>query len=182
MSAETEEQPVARSGRPFYEWLVRRHAQTLFGTALRLCGDRASADDIVQDTFLEAWKGLHSLRQPERARGWLFGILRHRYARWVRGQKHEPRPVADATTLAEMRVDPGPDVVRLLGDRELVAAAMATVDGRFREALTLVYAEGLSADDVATVLGIPRNTALSRLHRGREALRGTLRRLDEERR
>src|SRR5262245_15245808 len=90
-----------------YEALVRSHAADLYRFAYRLTGARASAEDLVQETFSEAWRALASLRSAQAARAWLFAILRHRHAHLVRGASRRPDVAAGVDDLAAtMREEP----------------------------------------------------------------------------
>src|SRR5688500_8764066 len=70
--------------RTMYESWVRGYAAGLYRFALRLCGREDVAEELVQETFYEAWRSIGSLREPTSARRWLLKILRHRWAHWVR--------------------------------------------------------------------------------------------------
>ena len=76
--------------RELYEQWVRQFAPELYRFAYRLTGQREKAEDILQETFVEAWKSLDQQRDPQRARAWLFQILRFRFAHLVRDERHEP--------------------------------------------------------------------------------------------
>ncbi len=89
---------VSDGRRALYETLVTRHAALLERVSRRLCRDGAAADDIVQDTYVEAWRSIDSLRDTANARPWLLAILRHRFARWARTAARTPSPSADAAT------------------------------------------------------------------------------------
>ena len=112
---------------------------------------------------------------PEKARGWLFSILRHRAYR--RYRRREIAAVGDER-LAEEAVAPGRDVLARLADRDAVDAALATLPEPQRLALVLMYVEGLDSYAAAERLGVSRGTVLSRIHRARQALRGALREED----
>ncbi|MCG8618602.1 MAG: hypothetical protein MI802_20475, partial [Desulfobacterales bacterium] len=67
-----------------YESWVENHATELYRYALRTSGRADIAEDLTQETFYHAWRSMKSLRDPSRARAWLFQILRYRYAHWLR--------------------------------------------------------------------------------------------------
>ena len=159
-----------------YERLVSDHAGDLFRMARRFVGDGATAEDLIQDTFLEAWRSLRSLRDPAAGRAWLHAILRHRFARWARRRRNRPQTGVTDEVLDSGRGDPGPDVLERLADRDAVERALAALPDPQREALVLMFVEGLSSHEAAARLAIPRGTILSRVHRARRTLRVVLRR------
>jgi RNA polymerase sigma-70 factor (ECF subfamily) len=77
-----------------YSELVSKHATDLYRFAYRLCGRNDVAEDLVQEAFTEAWRSFDSLREISKARAWLFQILRHRYAHWMRDNSRRVQPVA----------------------------------------------------------------------------------------
>lgn len=147
-----------------YEALVRTHAADLYRCAYRLTGARAPAEDLVQETFSEAWRALPTLRCAEAARAWLFAILRHRHAHLVRGASRRPTVASGVDELATtMREDSGG-----------LQHALDGLDERFKVPLLMVFLEGLTCQETADALGLPLGTVLSRIHRGRAALRDAL--------
>lgn len=159
--------------RELYETLVSAHATDLFRFAFRLTGSRSAAEDLVQETYQEAWRGLARLRSAESGRAWLFQILRNRHAHRVRAAKRRPHVTADVDALAETPIDPS--------SRSSVQDALDELDERFTVPLLMVFVEGLTCRETAEALGLPIGTVLSRIHRARAALRRTLQRDDDER-
>ena len=153
-----------------YERWVRDHADGLYRLAYRLCGDAAVAEELVQETFYEAWKGMRRLRDPQRARNWLMRILRRRHARWRRELARWPG--SDASPDSSETPQPGP--VRLVSEAESLQAALDQLPDRYKVPLLLVFLEDLSCREVASQLDLPVGTVLSRLHRGRQRLRDAL--------
>ena len=152
---------------------MRNHAAALFRFAARSCGDPIAAEDVVQETYYEAWRSLARLRDAGSGRAWLFQILRHRLARRARSIVREPRP------------EPGEEAVHVralerLSRRELVQRALDTLDPAFRETFLLVMLEGVTCAEAAERLGVARGTVLSRLSRARAALRTAIERMDPE--
>ncbi len=157
--------------RGLYEELVREHAAGLYRFAYRLCGQREVAEDLCQEAFYEAWRSIGRLREPTRARAWLYQILRHRYSRWVRTRGRRPR-----TTAQPLDVLPGAevDVLGALSRREVLQRGLDQLSDRYKEAFLMVFLQGLSCQEAADQLGVPRGTVLSRIHRARQFLRGFL--------
>ncbi len=176
MSEETPADDGAPRDRALFERLVREHSTGLYRLAYWLCGGAAQAEDLVQETYLEGWRVLPSLRDADRAKPWLQTILRRRHARSVRLLVRLRLTSLDRMDEeAHGLEDPGADVTARLEDRDALSGALAAVPAPFREALLLVYSEGLSVEETAARLRVARGTVLSRIHRARHALRAWLR-------
>ncbi len=157
------------------------HLDTLYRVALRLTGEPAAAEDLVQDTMLRALKAWKSFRPGSNARAWLVTILRNQFINGWRSSKRSPA-VVDMDQIAEPP-DPGdPDpegrFFRELVDEEVLRAVDQLPD-EFREVLVLSDMEGLPYAEIATALDIPVGTVKSRLFRARRILQGGLRRYAE---
>jgi RNA polymerase sigma-70 factor (ECF subfamily) len=157
-----------------YEDLVGRHGASLWRFALRLTGDRDEADELLQQTYFEAWKSLHTLREPAAGRAWLSRILQRRFQRWLRQQRAGPRTereVDEESDASDLLV---PDLDALARSEDVQRALDALVPER-RLAFLLVFLEGYTCREAAERLGIPLGTVLSRIHRARAELRRHLR-------
>jgi len=138
---------------------LRRYARALVG-------DRAGADDLVQDTVERGWRKLSSWRRGSDMRAWLFGIMHNLYIDQRR------RPMVPTETLDEdldeAAVDAPQD--RALAMRDLESALRA-LPSEQREILLLVALEEMTYDEVAATLKLPIGTVMSRLSRARQKLR-----------
>lgn len=169
-----------------FEELTLPHLKSLYGLAVRLVGDGSAAEDLVQDTYLKAIQAFPALRDPERVRPWLFQIL----SRLVTDRKRtEDREVLtgdckelDRFCLYDLiaQEDPFPysdhlheDFLAQFQDEEVRGALLALPE-EYRVPLVLLYAEGMSYRELATFLGCPLGTVMSRLHRGRKILERAL--------
>ena len=155
-----------------YERWVRAFAPELYRFAYRLAGNHQVAEDLVQETFVEAWRSLPNQRQPEKARAWFFQILRYRYAHFIRDRRHDLQTAA----LSEGQ-DPqesGPTLVESLGQREALQRALDVLTPEIRETFLMVFMQGFKCREVAEELHLPLGTVLSRLSRARAVLRKTL--------
>ncbi|MDE3121950.1 MAG: sigma-70 family RNA polymerase sigma factor [Paracoccaceae bacterium] len=129
--------------------------------------DRDAADDLVQDTLERALSRRAQWRGEGSVRAWLFGILQNRYRDTLRRAGPRLVTVEDlATEPARPGAQEGQMALREVHD------AMGRLPADQRAALLLVALEGMSFDEAARVLGLPRGTLMSRLARARAALRG----------
>ncbi len=144
----------------------------LYRAAYAWCHDPMLADDLVQETLLKAMKNLAQLKEPASLDGWLFGIL----ANCLRDHYRRRRPQADFDEILELPAsDPLPE--DHAAESQLVRRvrhAVAMLPLGQRQVLTLVDLGELSYSETAAALQIPVGTVMSRLCRGREALRAQL--------
>ncbi len=157
---------------------VLPHLDLLYRVALRLTGDPAAAEDLVQDAVLKALRGWQGFRTGSNIRAWLVTILRNEYINGWRRTRRAPQQV-DVEQVAEPADphDPDPEgrfFAELIDDE--VTAALAALPDEFREVVVLSDLEELPYAEVAEVLDIPIGTVKSRLFRGRRILQGLLRR------
>jgi RNA polymerase sigma-70 factor, ECF subfamily len=148
--------------------LYSHHAKALHAYVGQFCPDRASADDIVQETFIRAWRHLPQLTADGRPlRPWLYRVARNLLTDANRAAR--ARPVsAPGQPAGETGTDSGLDEVL---DRQLVSAALAHLSPAHQSVLTETFYRGGTMAAVARELGIPHGTARSRLHYALDALR-----------
>ena len=137
---------------------LRRYARALVG-------DRATADDLVQDTLERAWAKLHLYRRGTDLRAWLFTVMHNVHVNRVRATRPVDPLDEEMPELAQRSTQPDALLVRDL-DR-----AIALLPADQRAVLLLVTLEEMSYEEVARTLGIPIGTVMSRLSRAREKLR-----------
>ncbi|HSG76998.1 MAG TPA: sigma-70 family RNA polymerase sigma factor [Burkholderiales bacterium] len=140
---------------------LRRYARALVG-------ERAAADDLVQDTLERAWSKLHLYRHGTDLRAWLFTVMHNVHVNQVRAARPTAALEDDMPELAQRAVQGDALLVR---DLERAIAALPAAQ---REVLLLVALEDLSYDETARVLGIPIGTVMSRLARAREKVRALM--------
>jgi RNA polymerase sigma-70 factor (ECF subfamily) len=143
--------------------LVDRHAARLFRLAVSLVGNAADAEDVLQETFVGAFRGLRSFEGRASVKTWLTRILVTQAARWRRDRRRSQEIDESMATVAG-GIDAGMDV----------QAAMRQLSPEHRQVLALREFEGMSYEEMAQVLGVPRGTVESRLHRARGELREKL--------
>ena len=143
------------------------HARPLWAFALRLTGDRARAEDVVQETMLRAWRSPSVLEASEPARrAWLFTVARHLVIdEWRSRRAQQEVPAADPPETAEAD---GTDAVL---QSWLVAEALARLSIDHRQVLVECFYRGCSVAEAASHLGVPEGTVKSRTHYALRALR-----------
>ncbi|WP_372593538.1 RNA polymerase sigma factor [Actinotalea sp.] len=173
-------QPAPRaSSSPFDEYVVPE-IPVLYRVALSLTRHSADAEDLVQDTLIRAYRAIGRF-DGAHPRAWLLTILRRTHLNRVRVRSPVLLKDGDGVTAALDRAgvaSPAAEdvVVDELFD-DAVADALASLPQKHREVIRLVDLDGLSYQDAADRLGVPRGTVMSRLHRARRRIRE---RLDEE--
>jgi RNA polymerase sigma-70 factor, ECF subfamily len=164
------------AGASDFEQIVDRHTGVLRRHAARLAGRTEAADDLLQETYLRAWRSFATFTPGSNSRAWLFRILRNTYIDFRRAAARGVQTAGTPEAAEQVSVAAG--TPEMIIDTRLIAAplqrALAAVPDRFRACVILVDLRGCSYVEVARVLGIPQGTVMSRLHRARAAMRRTL--------
>ena len=151
--------------------LYSDHASALRGYVEQFCPDRTSADDIVQETFIRAWRHLPQLSADDRpVRPWLFRVARNLLIDANRAARAQPMVVPDQAA-GEAGTDSGLEEIL---DRQLVSAALQHLSPAHQTVLVETFYRGGTVATVARELGIPHGTARSRLHYALDAMRKEL--------
>ncbi|MDA1371299.1 MAG: sigma-70 family RNA polymerase sigma factor [Proteobacteria bacterium] len=149
-----------------YESLVAALYQDVYRYAVWLCKNQPMAEDLVQETFLRAWRSLDSLQNDKAAKAWLFTILRRENARQY--ERYRPELVdIDGQSVAESSENE-PDK-RM--ERELLHNAIKRLDSDYREPLLLQVIGGFSGKEIADIMDLNNNTVMTRLFRARSKLK-----------
>jgi RNA polymerase sigma-70 factor (ECF subfamily) len=150
--------------------LIDAHSEALYRYAYRLSGSAADAEDLVQEAFTKAIARLPQLREPDRARGWLFRILRNAYLHRVRDEKrHRVVPLDAVGDLPGRPADDPPEIAPAR-----LQQALDDLDEVFRTPIILYYFEDFSYRDIAEQMDLPIGTVMSRLARAKGYLRSRL--------
>jgi RNA polymerase sigma-70 factor, ECF subfamily len=155
----------------------------LYSAALRMTRNPADAEDLVQETYLRAYRGFSGFEEGTNLRAWMYRILTNTFINSYRKKQREPVTVQEDDfdewylfdKLGESGVEPSAEaeVIRSMPDEDVQKALEALPEG-FRLAVLLADVEGFSYKEIAQILGIPIGTVMSRLHRGRRALEKAL--------
>ncbi len=160
-----------------FEGIVRRWQGPLVNLAYRFCRDRGRAEELAQEAFLRAFRGLAKWRRDAAFSTWLFALATNLYCSELRRFPLHEQPLEEAGDPA----DPGPAGGGLEErDRDrAIRRAVHRLPARYREALVLFYFHERDVAAVASGLGIPVGTVKARLARGRDMLKQKLQRLFE---
>ena len=166
-------------GRAF-EDLARREERALYRHAARIVGPGPDAEDVVQDAFISAWRGIRSFEGTS-FRAWLFRIVTNRALDKMRSRKRRAElplePSEDEEVIWAEPAAPGPDLIELAASQEALAAvesALEHVPAEQRAALLLRDVEGFAYEEIALMTGVEIGTVKSRIHRARVSVRNTL--------
>jgi RNA polymerase sigma-70 factor (ECF subfamily) len=156
--------------------LVARHQDSVYGMALRFVGGRGDAEDVAQEVFLRAYRGLEGFKGNAKLSTWLYRITFNLCADWLRRNKRADRMAATIETAAELadsRVNLEEGVV-MAEERDTLRSALDRLDERYRSVVVLLYYQKMSYEQIAAVLDLPVKTVETRLYRARKMLRETL--------
>lgn len=157
-----------------FETAAMPHMGDLYRSARRVLGSESEGEDVVQETYLQAWKSFDRFELGTNCRAWLYKIMFHviqRHRRNWRG--FSLRSTRDDNVELETALVYEPPVPDGVTDED-VLAAFDRIPRQFREALILADVQEFSYKEVAATLNIPVGTVMSRLNRGRKLLRSEL--------
>src|SRR4051812_37630647 len=143
--------------------LVEQHYESLYRYGYRLSGSAADAEDLTQEAFCKAQAQLGTLRDPDRAKPWLFSILRNAYLHRARSDRAHRQVSLDA--VGDLPGELPPDVPEV--DPERLQRALNELPEVFRTPVILFYFEDMIYRDIAEQMDLPIGTVMSRLARAR---------------
>jgi RNA polymerase sigma-70 factor (ECF subfamily) len=154
------------------------HINSMHNFAYRLTLDADDANDLVQDTYLKAFRFIDSFEKGTNAKAWLFRILKNSFINDYRKKSKEPSKIDYQEVESYHNADDVPDlrveaVKDMIGDE--ISTALNSLDVDFRTVIILCDLEGFKYDEMAKILDIPIGTVRSRLHRARNLLKEKLR-------
>jgi len=164
--------------------LLQEHGGKIYGLSLRLCGDQSKAEDLVQETFLQAYRKWHQFEGRSQPSTWLYTIAARLCQRMQRKRAHEPARVLSLDMGSTFSAGTVPDIpsddddpqrIRMRSElQEHLEQAIVQLPTTYRMPLILKDILGFSVRDVAEVLGLKESTVKTRLHRARLVLREEL--------
>ncbi len=152
-----------------FEKLAREYSTDLYRYAMWICGNDALAKDLVQETFLRAWKALDSLKNEKAAKSWLITILRREYARTFERKVPKFTDIDSVTIPEDDELEPDEHM-----ERQLLRKGMASLPPKYREPLLLQVVMGHSCAEISAQLGISKSAVMTQLFRARELLKTKL--------
>jgi len=162
------------------------HMPSLFAAAMRMTRNKADAEDLVQETYLKAYRAFGGFQEGTNLRAWLYRILTNTFINIYRAKKRRPdesnlEDVEDLYLYRRLGGLEGAQAGRSAEDEVLdsftegeVKGALEALPDQFRMAVLLADVEGFQYKEIAEILDIPIGTVMSRLHRGRRALQKSL--------
>jgi RNA polymerase sigma-70 factor (ECF subfamily) len=154
-----------------FERLAEQHAARLWRCALALGKDGHWAEDLAQETLVEAWRSLARFDGRCRFSTWLYGVLRHRFLKGRRHQNAARLSAADALGQVPCTAYTPDRSAEASEDAQRVRRAVASLPEEHRLVVELRFFAGATLDEIAAALGCPLGTVKSRLHHALEKLR-----------
>lgn len=151
--------------------IVSRHFQPVYRLAWRITGAAAEAEDVAQDVFVRLWRDPRQVREAGALKGWLMRVASN--AAIDRGRRPRQQPLDDAPDIGDPAARPDAPLDRAQAAR-LVDASIAALPARQRQALALVYFEGLTNIEAAAAMDVTVEALESLLARARRGLRDSL--------
>ncbi len=162
--------------------LAMPYMSALFAAAMRLTHNAADAEDLVQETYLRAYRGFGGFREGSNLKAWLYKILTNTFINSYRSKQRRPNevelddvpdwslyPRMGGLESVELGRTPEAEVLDAIPDAE-VKAALESIPEQFRLAVILSDIEEFSYKEIAEILDVPMGTVMSRIHRGRKLL------------
>jgi len=160
---------MRRSKHTKFAVLIEGLSSELYRYAYWKCRDRIQAEELVQETYLRAWKALDSLRDASAAKSWLFTIFRREYARQFERKRHQEVDFEDLieSPTARPTYDTSSEAFAL-------RRALAELAEDYREPLVLQVLGGFSCEEIADIMNISSSAVMTRLFRARKQMRELL--------
>ena len=166
-----DDQAIARcqdGDRDAFRHVVERHKDVLYGTAILMTGNRAVAEEMVQEAFLSAWRGIGGFKRGQPLKPWLTRILVNGVLAQKRKRAIPTVPIADSDEPGAPSVS---DQMDASESRAVVRQALARLDPGQQQTVVLRYFSELTVPEIARSMGVREGTVKSRLHRALGRLR-----------
>ena len=162
-----------------FEAEAMQHLNELYRTASRLTMNRTDADDLVQETYMQAWRSFAQYEVGTNCRAWLYKIMFNKFDHFRRKKYTQAKYIQEADELVLANSAIAPSVPDDLSDREVIAALNRLAE-HYRAVVLLADVHEFDYKEVAAILDIPIGTVMSRLSRARGQLKRSLARVASE--
>jgi RNA polymerase sigma-70 factor (ECF subfamily) len=162
-------QAIAKGDRPAMQTLYRRHHVRIYRFILRLTNDASSAEDLVSEVFIGAWRQAGSFRSKSQVSTWLLAIARNK-ALSALGRRRDEQLNDDAANLI---ADPACDADTMIEDRErsaIIRKCLSQLSSDHREVIDLVYYHEKTVEEVAQIIHVPASTVKTRMFYARKRM------------
>ena len=162
-------QAIAKGDRPAMQTLYRRHHVRIYRFILRLTNDASSAEDLVSEVFIGAWRQAGSFRSKSQVSTWLLAIARNK-ALSALGRRRDEQLNDDA---ADQIADPACDADTMIEDRErsaIIRKCLSQLSSDHREVIDLVYYHEKTVEEVAQIIHVPASTVKTRMFYARKRM------------
>lgn len=151
-----------------FEHTAVPYFNTIYNSAYRITGNKADAEDLVQDVFLSAYKSFHQFESGTNCRAWLFKILKNTFINKIKKAGREAKQVRELGSSAVREFNSSTPVDK--GLDETIQNALNRLPEEFRMAIVLCDVEGFSYQEISEIMECPVGTVRSRISRGRQLL------------
>jgi RNA polymerase sigma-70 factor (ECF subfamily) len=155
---------AARTNR--FNELADAYSTDLYRYAMWICGNDALAKDLVQETFLRAWRALDNLKDIGAAKSWLITILRREYARTFERKVPKFTDVEKVVVVDDTELEPDERT-----ERDLLRKGIMRLESKYRDPLLLQVVFGHSCAEISEQLGVSKSAVMTQLFRAREKLK-----------
>lgn len=157
----------------------------LYGAAMRMTQNRADAEDLLQDTYVRAFQSFHTFKPGTNLKAWMYRILKNTFINEYRKRQRRPQrtsgdgvedwQLVEASNHQGVGLESAESQAFSKLPDDTVRQALESLPAEYREAVLLADVEGFSYKEIANIMDSPVGTVMSRIHRGRAALRKSLR-------
>jgi RNA polymerase sigma-70 factor (ECF subfamily) len=155
-----------------FERVAMPHSRSLLRVARRLASDPAAAEDLVQETYFRAWRSFNQFQTGTNIRAWLFRIMFNAF--YAHGRQISAAPILVSLDAPGRDTEPQSQSGASLAEIAEISNALEELSSEHRTVLLLAVVEGFTCREMAGILSLPIGTVMSRLSRGRQALRERL--------
>ena len=152
-----------------FNGLAEAYGADLYRYAMWICGNDALAKDLVQETYLRAWKALDKLNDVKAAKSWLITILRREFARTFERKVPSFTDVENVVVREEQELEPEDRM-----EIKLLRQGILKLPPKYREPLLMQVVLGYSCEEISVALGISKSAVMTQLFRAREQLKSRL--------